>query len=258
MVNVMKKKVSKKILFIVFTLLWFCLSFRDLGRVFLTDDSVALLIVGLSWLLTIALNLVKNNTVVWLVAFVVTMLVNIEDFEMAVLMVPIISVTTAYKELSGNNFYFFGNKEKPKDNSGNQEQPFYLFSILAVVFSLGLLAYIMFASANPLKSLYYTRFNEIEFVIFFMVLVSYLIESVIQREKKNIIIAVLAIVFYIEYLFCCYAILGGTILVAKVILSPWYMFICTILFNEDKVVLNFYEKIDKMFTSFAQKKQVEE
>ncbi len=254
----MNNKVLKKILFVIFILLWILLSLRDLRRAVPGDASIAFFLMGLSYLLVIALNLLKNNTIMWLIAFVVTVLVNIENFEMALLMVPTISVTTAYKELQGNNFHFFGTKENQKDNASNQEQPFYLFSILAVVFSLGLLAYIVFAAANPLKSLYYTRFNEIEFVIFFMVLVSYLIESIIQREKKNIIIAVLAIVLYIEYLFCCYAILGGTILVAKVILSPWYMFIGTILFNEDKVVLEFYKKIDKLFTSFAEKKQVEE
>ncbi len=197
-----------------------------------------------------ALNLLQSNLVGWGLSLLVAVAFGIKDLEHLFLMLPFVFLISAYKEAAGNRVYLIFTKKGGQNSDGSN---FILFAVLSTVAWVVFLIYSISLYNSPFTNELFTSFTDAEYFVFPLVLIFICVLAFAKGQKKEGFVLLLAVCLSLTSIFYCCTAFGGTKQNANALTFPTFAFICTVLCNEDALIVALYEKAEKTVTKFAEK-----
>lgn len=240
--------------FLFFALLWFSSALYNFSNI----DSVLYVIVIFASVCS--LYLIKNRRIGALVAVAISAVFCFFKINYLFYAIQTLFLIIAHKDLTS--------PEDKNQNRKNDDNLFYNCISLSFLSGIATLIYslinIFEKSSRP--GLFFLRY-ELTIVLILLLFIWLLAKSFgafdneksqkpgIDKKSKKVqkfrVLYAVSIVCHIGTFFYYYSLISGTSLDIRIIYSPWFLYVYSIVYNNDPYIQSLFQKAEKIFTDFA-------
>ncbi|MGN1443721.1 MAG: hypothetical protein ACI4XE_07720 [Acutalibacteraceae bacterium] len=240
--------------FLFFAVLWLSSALYNFSN---TDSVLYILIIFAS---VLSLYMIKNRKIGALAAVAISAVFCFYKINYLFYAAPSLFLIIAHKDLTSS--------EDTNHNRKNDDSLFYNCISLGFLSGIATLIYsfIKISELSSMSDFYYLRY-ELTIMLFLLLFIwlfakslgafenkksqTFKFEKNSKKVQKFRVIYAANIICYLGTVFYYHSIISGTTMDVRIIFFPWFLYVYSIIYNKDPFVQSLFQKVERVFTEFA-------